>query len=301
MARQLTLFRESTGINNKVDPTRLKYDPNVGMKDLASGVNVDIDSTGRISRRKGFTLKLEKTAHSLFSCDKYALFISGDALCVLYPDYTWAALRNVEVGARMSYVQVGDDTYYGNEHQVGIVREAVSYAWTAADYVGPPTTKTFSDPPLGHLLAVYNGVMLIAQDNILWISEPYAFSWFNLASGYIQFSDRITMVKAVSKAVFVSTEKEIFVHKGGNLKEAEQTRVANYPAIEGTDVEVVASRIGDGSMEGLAAIWATTKGLCFGGPDGYFKNFTNRKLDYPAARYGAGLYRDGKYICLLKP
>jgi len=301
VSRQLNLFRGSTGINNKIDPVRLGYDSEKGMQALASAVNVNVDETGRISRRKGFTSKLVKASHSLFSCGNYALFVSGNALCVLHPDYTWAAIRNVAVDARMSYVQVGDDTYYANGNEVGIVRDKLSYSWTASDYVGPTTTKTFSDPPVGHLLELYNGLMLIAQDDVLWYSEPFAYSWFNLASGYIQFSDRITMVKAVTGAVFVSTEKGIFVYKGKNLKEAEQEKVANYPAIEGTEVTVVASKIGDGSMSGLAAIWATTKGLCFGGPGGQFKNFTNRKLTYPVARYGAGLYRDGKYICLLKP
>ena len=301
MARQLALFKETTGINNKVDPTRMKYDQNEGMKDLASGVNVDIDITGRINRRKGFTSKLAKSAHSIFGCNGYGLFVSSDALCVLNPDYTWAALRNVTVDARMSYEQVGDDTYYGNGYEKGIVRDKISYAWSASDYVGPTTTKVFSDPPVGHLLELYNGRMLIAQDDVLWYSEPFAYSWFNLATDYIKFPERIVMVKSVKGAVFVSTEKSIFLHKGNDIKTSEQEMITTYPAIEGTAVTVSASRVGDGSMTGLAAVWASTKGICFGGPDGYFRNFTNRKLEYPAARFGAGLYRDGKYICLLQP
>lgn len=302
MSKPLSLFKGTTGINNKVDPARLRYDPEAGMKDLASGVNVDIDSTGRISRRKGFTSKLAKSAHSIFGCDGYALFVSGDALCVLNPDYTWSAIRNVAVGARMSYVQVGNDTYYGNGYEVGIVRNKVSYAWNASnDYVGPTTTKVFSDPPLGHLLEIYNGRMLIAKDEVLWYSEPFAYGWFNLASNYIQFADRLVMVKAVKGAVFVGTEKSTFLHKGSDIKGTEQEVIAAYPPIEGTAVTVNASRVGDGSLEGSGAVWASSKGICFGGPDGYFKNFTNRKLNYPAARYGAGLYMDGKYICLLKP
>ena len=301
MAKQVNILKGSMGINNKVDPTRLKFDPETGVQDLAAGVNVDIDRTGRIGRRKGYTLELAKASHSLFSCRNYGLFVSDDALCVLEPDYSWSAIRTVTVGARVSYVRVGNDTYYANGYEKGIVRDKLSYGWTAADYVGPATTKAFSSPPVGHLLELFNGVMLVAQDNVLWHSEPFAYSWFDLAKNYIQFSDRLTMVKAVQGGVFVSTERETFSHKGEAVKELGQTKVADYPAIEGTAVTVNASKIGDGSAAGLAAVWASTKGICFGGPEGAFRNFTERRLDYPAARYGAGLNKDGKYICLLKP
>jgi hypothetical protein len=159
----------------------------------------------------------------------------------------------------------------------------------------------FSDPPTGYLLELFNGIMLIAQDNVLWYSEPFAYSWFDLAKNYIQFSDRLVMVKAVQGGIFVSTEKETFFYKGEAVKELQQLKVADYPAIEGTEASVSASKVGDGGISGLAVVWASTKGICFGGPDGYFRNFTMRKLTYPAARYGAGLIKDGKYICLLKP
>lgn len=301
MGKQVNLFRGALGINNKVDPTRIKYDPKTGVQELASAVNVDIDSTGRIGRRKGYTLKLAKASHSLFSCGSYCLFVSGDALCVLEADYTWSAIRNVTVGAAMRYVRVGTDIYYLNGYERGIVKDKVSYSWVATDYVGPTTLRTFSDPPTGHLLELYHGVMLIGKGNVLWHSEPYAYSWFDFARNYIDFSDRLTMIKAVQNGAFVSTEKETFFHKGGTVKEFIQGKVADYPAIEGTEVEVNASRIGEGSITGIAAMWASEEGICFGGPDGSFRNFTERRLTYPAARYGAGLYKDGKYICLLKP
>jgi len=301
MPKQLNLFRGSIGINNKVDPTRLQYNPESGIEELAAAVNVDVSSSKRVSRRKGYTLQLAQAAHSLFPCDGYCLFVSGEDLYVLESDYTSSGIRNLTTGARMSYVRPESDTYYCNGTEKGIVRDRISYAWTAASYVGPPTTKTFSDPPIGHLLEVYNGVMLIAQDNIMWHSEPFAYSWFDLAKNYVQFGARLTMMKAVQGGVFVSTEEGTFFHKGGTVKEFIQGKVADYPAIEGTAVTVNASRIGDGGISGLAAIWASKNGICFGGPDGSFRNLTERRLDYPAARYGAGLCRDGKYICLLKP
>jgi len=301
MSRLVSIYKGTTGIDNKVDPVRLEYDPERGVKELAAGVNVDVDRTGRISRRKGYTLKLEKDCHSLFPCIGYALFVSGDALCVLEPSYAWSAIRNVTVGARMRYVRAGRDTYYLNEHERGIVRDRVSYAWNAGDYVGPDTTKAFSDPPIGHLIELYNGRMLIGKDDVLWYSEPFAWAWFDFARNFVSFHERLTMVKAVKGGVFVSTESEIYFLGGENIREASLTKMADYPAIEGTEVTVDASKLGDGSIKGLSAMWTTPKGICFGGPNGAFENLTARRLVYPTARYGAGLYRDGKYVCLLQP
>lgn len=301
MARQLNIFRGSTGINNKVDPVRLKYNPETGIQDLAAAINVDIDRTGRVGRRKGYELALQKGAHSLFSCGSYCLFIGDNALCVLEPDYSWAAIRNVTVGARMSCVRAGDNIYYTNGYEKGVVVDKLSYNWLASSYVGPITTRTFSDPPVGHLLELFNGMMLIAQDDVLWHSEPFAYSWFDLAKNYIQFSDRLVMVKAVQSGIFVGTEKETFFLKGSFASELQQIKIADYPAVEGTVVQVEASKIGDGSMAGIGLMWASEEGICFGGSDGLFRNLTERKLSYPSARYGAGLCRDGKYICLLQP
>lgn len=301
MAKLVPIFKGTSGINNKTDPVRLAYNPETGIQDLAAGVNVDIDRTGRISRRKGCKLVLQKSAHSLFPCRNYCLFVSSDALCVLEPDYSWAAIRNITIGARMSYVQVGNSIYYANGYEKGIVKDKLSYSWFAASYVGPTTTKVFSSPPIGHLLELFNGVMLVAEDDILWYSEPFAYSWFDLTRNYIQFSDRLTMVKVVQEGIFVSTENETRFYKGTNVKELQEVKLTNYPAIEGTAATVDIAEIGDGSRSGLGVMWASTKGICFGGPDGSFKNFTQDRLDYPAARYGAGLSKGGKYICLLKP
>lgn len=301
MAKTIPIFKGTSGINNKIDPVRLRYNSETGVQDLAAGVNVDIDRTGRISRRKGYELVLAKSAHSLFSCRGYCLFVSGDALCVLEPDYSWAAIRNVSIGARMSHARVGSDTYYANGYEKGIVKDRLSYNWFASSYVGPTTTKTFSDPPVGHLLELFNGVILVAQHDILWYSEPFAYSWFDLTRNYIQFLDRLIMVKAVQSGVFVSTEREMFFYKGASVKELQQIKITDYPAIEGTAVQINISEIGDGSISGMGLMWASEKGICLGGPDGSFKNLTQDRLDYPAARYGAGLSKDGKYICLLQP
>ena len=49
MQKEFPVFTTTSGLNNKVDPTRISD------TDLAVALNVDLDDSGRISRRKNFT------------------------------------------------------------------------------------------------------------------------------------------------------------------------------------------------------------------------------------------------------
>jgi hypothetical protein len=73
MPKKFPLYRASTGLNVVSDPTRIKYDPDSGISDLQACLNVELDRTGRLSRRKGFSSILAGSMHSVFSAGEYAL------------------------------------------------------------------------------------------------------------------------------------------------------------------------------------------------------------------------------------
>lgn len=307
MARTLKIFKGTTGINNKIDPVRLKYNWKTGVQELKLGVNIDIDDTGRPSRRDGHLITaLTGAYHSLFCDGGECLGVTGTALKVIHADYTATGIRNVTAGARMDYCQEGNRIYYLNGFEKGYVENSVSYVWQTGNYVGPTTTKTFSDPPTGHLLTELNGRMYIAEGDYVWHSEPFtSFAQYNLAKNYILFSNRIKFLRAVDDGLYVGNEKEIFFYAGMTPKTFKKTKVANYPAIEGTAVKVPGSRIGKLDMEvnfpGEVIMLTTKEGICIAGHGGQFINLSERRLDYPSAQFGAGLYKDGKYISLLQP
>lgn len=306
MARTLKIFKGTTGINNKIDPVRLKYNWKTGVQELKLGVNIDVDDTGRPSRRDGHLITaLTGAYHSLFCDGGECLGVTGTALKVIHADYTATGIRNVTVGVRMDYCQVGDRIYYLNGFEKGYVENSTNYTWAVGSYVGPTTTKKFSSPPIGHLLTLYNGRMYIAQDDVVWYSEPFAYGAYNMAQNFIPFSSRTKFLRAVNDGIYVGDEKDIYFHKGKIPKEFEQTKVANYPAIEGTAEKVPGSRIGKLDMEvnfpGEVIMLTTKEGICIAGHGGQFINLSERRLDYPSAQFGAGLYKDGKYISLLQP
>lgn len=304
MAKALTIFKGTLGLNTKLDPVRLKFDPEAGISELSACVNCKVDDTGRPFLREGFTATDRTEAwHSLFSCNSYGLGVSGNALAVLESDLSRTNIRNVTINARMSYVRdtdgMQDVIYYCNGYENGRVINKVSYTWPVSEYVGPETRKTFYAAPIGHLLEVRNLRMFIAEDKILWYSEPGAYSSYRLASNYFGFSSRLKMLQAVSKGLWVSDSEGIYFLGGeiipSQLKMPQQVKMAEYSAIEGTAVKIPASRIGIKGLSGIVVVFTTEEGICVGSGDGQLINLTEHKLTLPSGLNGGSLYKDGHY------
>ena len=299
MAKAITLLSSCSGLNNKVDPVRLSFNPERGLSELAVAFNVDIDSTGRISRRKGYTKIVDGECHSLFPYEDGFLVVRNGILSILNPDYSYEGICSVNKKAKVSYVLVGERVYFTNGYEKGYIEGRKYFPWEFIEYVGPPTTRVFYGPPLGHLIEVYNGFMFIAQANVLWYSMPFSYHSYSLKSDYIPFDSKVRMVKAVKDGLYVSTGKDVYYLNGSNPKEFFQEKVCNYPAIEGTGILIDGRKIGNGDIKEKVVIWASKKGICIGGPNGLFANLTERKLVYPSTNEGAGTCIDDRYICVL--
>lgn len=306
MSRHIRIFSGSTGLETKADPVRIKFDPKTGVGALAAAVNVEITDDKRIVRRSGFTATdRTESWHSLFSCGAYALGVMSDALCVIEPNMAYTALRNVQVGARMSWVRDTDGEkdviYYANGYQTGRVIEKASHSWPLISPIGPAATiKEFYAPPLGHLLSTRNGRMFIAVDNFLYYSEPNTYHAYRLGANFFAFQSRIKMVEAVDNGLWISDSESLYF-LGGNIAPTlqempVQRKMAVYPAIEGTAIKVPASRIGIEGLNGIVIVFTTPEGICVGSVDGNLINITEKKIDLPSALSGSGYYKDGHYI-----
>ena len=187
MSKAITLLSSCSGLNNKIDPVRLRIDPDRGLSELAVAYNVDIDSSGRINRRKGFKKVIDGECHSLFPYENGYLVVRNGVLSFLDHDYSCHGICLLKGNGKVSYAPVGDKVYFTNGYQKGYVKDRKVFPWefveyvkplttkashkpptTKAFYVGPPTTKAFYGPPLGHLIKIYNGYMFIAQGNVVW-------------------------------------------------------------------------------------------------------------------------------------
>lgn len=299
--RYRKLFAASTGLNTVTDPTRINYDVETGISDLGVAINVKIDETGWVSRREGYGLIYSGSVHSLYSDGDMCVFVSDSTLYQLMEDYSSVPLRVLTRNLRMAYTQVNGDFYYTNGVDFGIVRsQGVPIDWVALPYVGQETNRVFDGPRAGNHLAFLGGRVFVAEDNILWWSEPFAFSWFDRTRNALQFYSDIRMVKAVAEGLFVSDNEYTYFISGTDPKEFTQSIVAPYPAVEWSDAidYVEAQEIGlDNSGLGLCALWASLEGACLGTARGVFINLNKKKVIYPeVGTFGASLVKGYHFI-----
>ena len=309
MGKAIPIFKGTTGLNTKLDPTRIRFNSETGISDLAACINCDIDDSGRPFLRKGFTATLCRGMwKDLFSCSNFALGMSLKrcALTIIEADMSCKAIRNVTWEPRMSYVRDTDGTqeiiYYSNGHEKGRVINKASYTWPVNTYIGPETRKEFYEAPIGHLLEIRNLRMFIAEDKTLWYSEPGNYSSYRLGANYFGFSSRLRMVQAVAGGLWISDSEGIYFLGGeiipSKLEMPRQIKMADYPAIEGSAVKVRGSKIGEG-MPGMVVVFTSEAGICVGSGDGQLINVTEKKIALPAGLSGAGFYRDGRYTCTI--
>ena len=302
--KPLPVLKGCLGLNTRIDPTRIPVNENILATSLAEAVDVVIDSSYRVSRRKGYVATSRtESIHSLFCDGGDCLYVDvvQEALYRLNVDYSRTGIRSgINPSARMWYAQVGEEIYYSNGFQNGRYVNATSYPWVALPYVGPETVKTFSDPPVAEHLQLYNGRLFMSVDSTIWYTEPFAYSWVDMARNFIPFSSRIVMIRAVVDGLYVSTDRSIYFLGGPDPQSFTVKTVAEYPAIEGTDCYVDGSLVGEG-VAFKVAMWTALTGICVGLPGGDFKNTTDKRIVLPVTVTGAGGFVNGKYITTLEP
>jgi hypothetical protein len=307
--KTVPFLKASKGLNVIADPVRIVFDAEKGVVDLATAYNIDVDTSGRISRRTGQTLKGAWASHSIFAEDDVCFFVSGTALYQLNTDYTRTGIRSgLTPNLKMYFAKAKDRVYYANGQELGYVLGGVSHYWEADTYVGPATTRVFSGPP-AHItmLEVYKGRIYAVVDDVLWHSEPFAYGWFDLARNFKQFKGSIRFVKAAYGAtdrdadgLYVGTDSGVEFLEGDNPDTMTREQVSDSPPVIGTAVRCEAARVAGPAKTGKVVIWTAQNGIWVGGANGQADCVTKDRLKYPSALYGAGVYHNGKYIVLLQ-
>ena len=288
MADTINLFTGASGLNTKINPVRIRFDARAGISDLSVAVNVSIDNTGRVSRRKGYTQKEAGEDHSMWCDGGDCFFIRETAtygsIMQVGTDLTskglWSGLMK---NSRMSFLDWNGDTLYANGHQHGILVGGVRSAWPVGTYEGPQTTRQFQGAPIGTHLASHDGRVVVAVGNALFFSEPYAPGLFNLKL-FWQLPTEIIMVISVDSGLFVSDKDNSYFLSVTSPLDFTQKKVAPYSAHEWSIAHDMIE-LDDLNLDsgGLGIVWSSPQGLCVGLPSGRMKNITKERLAYPTA------------------
>ena len=120
--------------------------------DLSVAQNIDIDNSGAVSRRDGYTLRSAGAKHSLWSSDDetLALYVSGTSLVRLNADMSGTVLMTgLTAGLPMAYWKTLDRVYFTNGQQSGVLDNGAVRSWGLAVPSAPAVSVTVGAMPAG--------------------------------------------------------------------------------------------------------------------------------------------------------
>ena len=270
-AKPLFDIRYFQGINNHDDPEKVL--PKGQKSFLTSGVNIDIDNVGMIHRRRGYAPPdyPSGTVHSLWANGEACLFVETPDLKILNPDFSATLIRSGVGQAHMVYADAAGRAYYTNEMVIG-------YVENRSGYIFPEPTMTYRIiMPAGHLIEWFNGRLYVAKQNQLWASDPMYPGQAHQLEGFKSFAGRLTMLRGIKETgLVISDGFSVYLLSGLDFKDFTINKLADFPAIQGTDVKIDGAKLGKG-FPGEMILWLSPKGICAAGKSGFFQALT---LDY---------------------
>lgn len=154
--KDVIVYAQFDGLRNDVDPERFD------LGDMTVGNNTDIDQTGRISRRAGYTQRAALAgAHSIWSPPQgdICLFVASGQLRMLNDDWTSTSLLTLADGVSpVSFERVDDRVYFANGTDMGIVEGGVARTWGLPVAPLPAVVATVGAMPAGRY-----------QFNMIWL------------------------------------------------------------------------------------------------------------------------------------
>lgn len=147
-----TIVDNFAGINNVDAAERLKDN------ELREAVNVDIDDSGRIASRGGYTQIYAGTnVHSFWSDRNLKLFVEDGTLKKLNADLTATALRTgVARFKPMAYEEINGDAYYSDTYLTGVIKSD-----------GTAATMSTPTPPIRAALMSAAGILPAGQYGVV--------------------------------------------------------------------------------------------------------------------------------------
>jgi hypothetical protein len=295
---EIVLFESTTGVVDSIDPVR------VGKDALVRAENVVIDLSGAVKRRDGMVELSSANCHSLFSCGEYGLGVLDGVLKLIEKDFSLTSLISVVGSGKLSYALGFDGSYdvvfFCNGVMNGKVVNKVYSAWTTSSYVGVNSTEEqvieyLASPPVGSLLEIFNGRMLVAVDNLVYVSEVFDYSRFKVIP--FIFESAVVMMKGLTGGMYIGTEKEVLFLSGTDPFEFSRVKVMDGRVISGSCYKVTASDIGLQAQAEVIVFSVSGEGICLGDGSGNVQNLTKVEIDFSDEVVGACcVTNDKQYI-----
>lgn len=285
------------GMNNVDDPLdvgapvpRIRQ---LRFTEAVSIVNADPDNDGRVALRPGYVKRYSGDILSAWANDEYILFHEGILLkrLSLIPGATTHSLKiGLSESQPAVFCEVNGLVVYSD----GTI---ISRIWQGKDYPMPVPTEQFKIPtPAGQCLALFYRRLLVGALDILYVSDPDTVEQMDDRLCRFPLGGRIGMIAPVDDGVYVSTDARIYFLGGHGPHEWSQpgavVKVADYPAISGTDIILNAGLTGIEGAKGNLALFTTAKGFCFGLNGGNLINTSEWTVHPETSDRGTAIVRE---------
>lgn len=293
------VLAQFAGLKNTVAETRLQGN------ELVKAINVDVDDAGQLRRRRGYARVATGSFHSLFQSHNYLYGVKDGVLGIIYPNYTFEALKTGIGADRLSFVDVGSVTYYSSRSASGRILPDKSVAswgavsaegeWlspvvTPTDYLGEVAGKIIAAPPMADCLTHYNGRIYLAAGTVLWATELFLYNYVDVNKNFLQFEHEITCLSCVGDGIYVGTTEAIYFLSG--TFPLKRDDALPYGAIPGSMISVPADLVRPQTSASRGAVlFLTDQGLCVGLDGGICHNMTRDRVLFPRAASAATMLR----------
>lgn len=297
---QSVVFDQFTGLRNTVARSRL------GPSDLVTGTNIDLDDSNQPRRRRGYKRVATGSYHSLTTVGDRTLVVRDGDLARVYPDYSVTVLRSDVGPSRVVFVDVAGTTYFASRVSSGkILPDDTVQDWGAVTSAGkwhspvvnPTSTlpdlngKLLGPPPMAEHLALFNGRIYLAHDNVIWMTELYLYDYVDRTRNFLQFESKITGLIAVADGIYVGTATAVWFLQGSQ-GQMQRTRMTPKGMIEHTATTIPAEALAlQEPTFGEVAMFTSPSGICVGLASGTCFSLTRDKFELPDAIRGAAMHR----------
>jgi len=132
-----------------------------------------------------------------------------------------------------------------------------------------------------------------ATGRLLRYTMPFS-NEYDPKKSTIEYPVPIIMIVAIDVGMWLSTTEKLYFHSGRNPSELggfSVTAEYDFPAIMGTGERVHATKLGI-ENDGFVAVFATTKGICYGTATGSLTNMSEGRYSYKAGHRGISQLRE---------
>lgn len=196
--------------------------------------------------------------------------------------------------------QNGHEMYYhgigtlGSTYKISDVRESINILRFFNLY----------PPPKGHIVSYYKGRLYIADENILWYSEPFQYEHFKMDSNYIEFPERIKEVMPVEDGIWIGCD-QLYYLSGHKPEEFTKSTKEPINVIEGTSTKISGSYLHlDNTPIGYKWLVTSDLGIFVLFNQGLVINLTSENVAITSADKGTSVFLQdsglNQYLSILK-